>query len=106
MSRSFTPLDDGTVRLAATSTNQRIAMAKSAEREIEITNDGPDPVYVRFGGSTVTAVVPTAAGTAGDYPILAGQSKIIRNLRGMTYAAAICASGKTADVYFSSGDGE
>ncbi len=106
MNRAFTPLAAGTKRLAATSTSARIALAKADEPEIEVTNDGPDPVYVEIGGSTVEATAPVAAGAAGSYPVLAGQSKVIRNLRHGTYAAAICGSGKTADVTFTSGEGE
>lgn len=106
MNRAFTPLAAGTKRLAATSTSARIALAKSDEPEIEITNDGPDPVYVEVGTSSVTATAPVAAGAAGSYPILAGQSKVIRNIRKGTYIAAICDTGDTADVFFSSGEGE
>lgn len=106
MSRSFTPLASGTKRLAATSTSARIALAKSEEPEVEISNEGLSTVYIEFGGATVVAVAPVAAGAAGGYPILAGQSKIVRNLRAATYVAAICDSGETAEVYFTSGEGE
>lgn len=106
MPNAFIPQPVGTVRLAATAASSRIALAKSAERNIEITNKGADPAYVAFGGSTVTAVAPTAGGAAGDYPVLAGQSKVIRTPPGATYGAAVCDAGKTADVCFTCGDGE
>ena len=97
MYKPFTPFTAGTKQIAATSTTANVALAMDSTY-LEISNEGPDTVYVELGGSTVTAVATTG------YPILVGQSKLVMRSSAM-YAAAICASGKTATVYFSAGDG-
>jgi hypothetical protein len=106
-SNAFTPggAAGNTVALAATASTGSVALPTldPAYPEIEITNDGPSEVFVVLGGSAVTATVPTS--TAGGYPILAGQSKIVRR-NGATHIAAICNSGETAAVYATAGQGE
>ena len=99
-SNAFVPLYQGTSQIAATAASARVALAESDERNIEISNAGPDTVFVELGGSSVAAVA------ASGYPILAGQSKVVRNVQKHTYAAAICAATQTATVYFTCGDGE
>lgn len=97
---AFTPLPQGTKNIAATGTTANVALA-AASKTIEITNEGPDTVFVEFGDSTVTAAAATG------YPVAAGQSKVVGNsLAKATHAAAICDSGKTAKVFFSCGDGQ
>lgn len=100
MTNAFIPLYQGTKQIAATAASANVALAKGTERNIEISNEGPDTVFVEFGGSSI------AAAAATGYPVLPGQSKVIRNIGQATYAAAICAAGKTATVYFTCGDGE
>lgn len=97
MYKPFTPFTAGTKQISATGTTGNVALAMDSTY-LEVSNDGPDTVFVELGGSTVTAAANTG------YPVLPGQSKLIMR-SSATYAAAICASGKTATVYFSAGDG-
>jgi hypothetical protein len=108
MSKSaFIPLDAGTKYLDATAASANIALVDAKQPEVEFTNEGPDTAFVKLVvAASGTAVAPVAAGAAGDYPLAAGQSKVIRNLRKYGYAAAVCKAGKTAAVYISCGDGQ
>lgn len=100
MADPFTPMPAGTAQISATGTTASAALA-AVSNIVEITNDGPDIAFVELGGSTVTAAAATG------YPVAPGQSKIVSNrLAKATHVAAICASGKTATVYFTAGDGE
>lgn len=95
----FSPAPQGTVKIDATSASARVALSPAFSDTIEVSNEGTDTVFVCLGGSGVTAATT-------DYPVLAGQSKVIpRASAAQTYGAAICASGKTATVYFCCGKG-
>jgi hypothetical protein len=91
----FTP--GATVSVAATTSTGNVALTGNGE-QLEVQNTGAVTVFVNLGTSAVTAAVT-------DYPVLAGQSKLItRNPDGHTYLAAITASG-TATVYVTIGRG-
>lgn len=97
----FTPLLAGTATLslptAATSVSVSINAAASA---LELQNPGSDTVFVRWGVGAQTAVATT------DYPVLAGQSKIVSVPVGADTLAGITASGAgAATLYVTSGEG-
>lgn len=88
----------GTASVAVTVASGSVALA-GAGNSVELQNDGTVTVFVKLGGSAVTAAVT-------DYPILAGASKIIgRDPGQQTYVAAITASG-TATLYATAGEGK
>lgn len=65
---------------------------------VEVQNTSTVNMFVKFGGSTVTAAVT-------DYPVLPGQSKLIsRDPNTQTYIAAITASG-SGTLYATPGEG-
>jgi hypothetical protein len=101
----FTPQWADTVSLSATAVSGRVALSGEQIDQVEISNDGPDAVFVTFGNSSIDATVPNGA-TGGSYPVLAGQSKMVSPAANSTHAAAICASGKTATVWLSPGRGQ
>lgn len=94
----FSPAPQGTVKIDATQTTARIVLSPIFSDTVEVSNEGTDTAFVCLGGSGVEAATT-------DYPVLAGQSKVIPRSSTQTYGAAICASGKTATVYFCSGKG-
>ena len=92
---SFSPA--ATVSLAATTTTGRVQLT-GIGTTVEVQNPGTTTAFLKFGDSTVTAATT-------DYPLLAGQAKlIVRNPTDQTYVAGIMASG-TATLYFTTGDG-
>lgn len=101
MNGAFSPSPAGTVVLSATSASGTATLAGLTDGPVAVTNLGPNKAFIRFGGSSVTAVVP---GSAGDYPVLAGTTQIL-DRGSSTTVAAICATGETATLYFSSGQG-
>jgi len=103
--RNFTATTAGTVGLSVTAVSGSIALPINASDQLEVSNEGPDTIFVRLGKSGVTAVAPTLGGAAGDYPVLAGQSKVIDRKGDDTYIAMVCAAGKTAAGYVACGVG-
>lgn len=99
----------GTCKLSATSTTTRGTLLSSTTGgapQVLIYNAGPDIVYVELGGTSVTATVPTSAGT-GSMPVPAYFTvpAFTRDPLTHTSVAAICESGQTATVYISVGTG-
>ncbi len=91
----FTP--GGTVSLAVTATTGSVALS-AAGSSVEVQNTGLTICFVKLGASAVTAAVT-------DYPVPAGQSKVIgRNPNTDTYIAAITSSGTTT-LYATTGEG-
>jgi hypothetical protein len=92
------PLTPGaTVSIAAGTSTANVALTGNGE-QLELQNTGAVTVFVNLGASAVTAAVT-------DYPVLAGQSKLItRNPDSHTHLAAITASG-TATLYVTIGRG-
>lgn len=101
----LTPLAAGSVALAVTGTTGRVALpgisASTSQgvrqlRQYVITNAGPDTAYIRFGSSTVEAVVATG------YPVLPGSQQTFSATD--THVAGI--SSTTAALVISAGDGQ
>lgn len=92
---SFSP--GATNSIAATTSSGRVQITGTGST-LEIQNSGTTTVFLKLGDSTVTAATT-------DYPLLAGQAKLIaRNPTDQTYLAAIMGTG-TATIYVSAGDG-
>lgn len=107
---AFAPINGGsasTVSLAATSTTGRVALSGvgTGQSQIEIQNKGGNWAFVVFGDSSVVATAPNGA-TAGGYPVGPGMCKVVTIGTNATNAAAICASGETATLWFSVGCGD
>jgi len=95
----------GTAKIAATSTTSSATLPIVGNNVI-VYNAGTNLVYVKFGGSSITATVPTTAGT-GSTPIPPGfyGAIISRSPDIETHVAAICDAGNSTNVYFSCGNG-
>lgn len=89
----FTPIVTATI--AATSTSGGTTISAVCDT-LELTNIGPNTVFVRWGNTA-----PTAVNT--DYPIPNGQSRRIFIGTGITNIAAVCNSTETATLYVSQG---
>lgn len=90
----FAPGPTVTLAVGAASSNVQLGGAGAS---LEVQNAGSTTVFVKLGG-------PTVAAATSDYPVLAGQSKMIGRDTGSTYLAAIAPSG-TATVYATTGEG-
>jgi dihydroxyacetone kinase DhaKLM complex PTS-EIIA-like component DhaM len=104
--RSFQPTAGATVSISATASSGRHILGGQPSSigsffQVRVHNYGTDLVFIRFGGSTVTATV------AADMPIPAGAIEVftvaVPDSLG-AYVAAICAT-DTATVYFTTGAG-
>lgn len=91
---AFTPGATVTLTAATVSSASQLSSTGAA---VEVQNAGSVAVFVKFGDSTVTAAVT-------DYPVLAGQSKLIGRASSQTYIATITASGGCT-VYATTGEG-
>lgn len=93
--QAFSP--GATLTLSGTTTSSNAAFVGIGV-SVEIQNSGAVTIFIKLGASTVTA-------TSADYPLLAGQSKMLsRDPATQTHIAVITASG-TATVYATSGEG-
>ena len=98
-----------TVPLSATATSSNVAFSlpsSIANYDVMVTNAGPSIAFVTFGtSSATTATLPGTNGTNNATPVLAGAiynfSKNTDAVKS-SYCAAICPSGGTATVYFTS----
>lgn len=103
MSRLFNPI--ASVSLAVTSTTGNVAIPGTVAGEnrptVRLYNAGGVDVHVAFG--TSNSITAAADGTAMVIP--AGVVEGFEPQRGMTYLAAIVASG-TATLYITRGEGE
>lgn len=95
---AFMPAVNGTVLVNVTTSNQVIAMTGSGN-DVELQNTGTANFFVEQDpvNNTPVAVVATS------YPVLPGQSKVIRLRPGVTKLAFIGAAATAAFVSF--GDG-
>jgi hypothetical protein len=89
----------GTVSLSATSSSGRVALPADGSTMI-VRNYGPNRVFIKRGGATVTAA-------ATDYPVEAYTiDYLYRDPSNHTYISAICAnSGETASLSINCGEG-
>nr|CRH05510.1 conserved protein of unknown function [Candidatus Magnetococcus massalia] len=92
----FTP--GPTAALAATETTSRVALP-GAGSQVRVVNSSENMAFIQFGDSAVEA-------TTGAIPLPAGLVEVFSNpLNTNSHVAAICASGETASLYFTTGDG-
>jgi hypothetical protein len=93
---AFTPGPTVTISASATS---GVGQLNGSGQAVEIQNAGGTAVFVKLGNAA------TVAAAATDYPILAGQSKVLsRDPMNQTHLAVVTASG-TATVYATTGEG-
>lgn len=100
--------NSNTATLAVTGATGNVAVSLNQASQVELYNSGSFDCFVTFGvDNTVTASVPS--GSAGSYPIGAGQCKIITFPSAIAplikYAAAICGGTNTTTLYISPGVG-
>lgn len=87
-----------TKTLSATDATGRVLLGAGGTSLEIISLPSEDTAFVAFGTVAVTAATT-------DYPVLSGTDKVITIPKDATYAAAICASGETATLYFTRGCG-
>jgi hypothetical protein len=100
MNHPFTALG-ATVNLAVTNTTGSVALTAIGDQagmEVRLYNAGSATVFVNFGISTV------AATTTAGMPLPSGAIEVLTVGPGVTYVAALTASG-TATLYATSGRG-
>ena len=71
-------------------------------RRVRVFNGGTVPAFVEFGGSAVTASVPSGS-TGGGVPVAPGSIEMF-TAAGADYVAAITSSG-SATLYLTPGEG-
>ncbi len=87
-----------TVTMAATTTSSATTALPSNSTQVRIHAVGPNLCFIRFAGSSPTALV------AEDMPLPVGWTGVITK-GGATCAAVICGTG-TSTVYLTPGEGE
>jgi len=98
----FTPcaLDASTVSLSATTTTDAVTLPTAVSGpggSVRVYNAGPQTVFLRFGGTSVVALVT-------DMPVPPGTIEILGVLPGQAKVACITST-STATVYFTAGQG-
>ncbi len=68
-------------------------------------NAGPNDCWMAWGASNVAAVIPTLADTAATGIAIPAGAVIVLGIPPDAYFAAICASGQTASLYITPGEG-
>lgn len=106
---NFIPQPTLSKALLPTATSQRIALSDDGYSggAVYIYNASTLDCAVNFGDVTVTALLPVAAGAAGDMVIPSGGTVIV-NVPASTaafYASAIASGTATGNIYFSPGQG-
>lgn len=99
----FVIVPNGTVSISANGTASSTAALNATSNSgfisCRVHNAGPALAFIEFGGAaSVTAVTTTSM------PVPVGALEVV-DIGQATFAAAICASGSTATVYFSKGYG-
>ena len=101
--KPFTPLDDATASIPATTTSARAAIARQpmGAHQLRLYNGGTATVFWAAGDGTVTAA-------ATDIPLPAGAIEVVTlsngGAAGASHIAAVTASG-TASLYLTTGQG-
>lgn len=102
MNRAFAPKNGGTVSINVSGSSQAVLVSKqNAPMSVRVHNAGSAMVWIRAGGSTVTA------SSATDLPVGPGLYEILTfspDANGELYIAAI-AAGATGLIYFTQGEG-
>lgn len=75
----------------------------SWKNQVLVVNTGANPVFIAFGGSSITAAIPIAGTPANGFPVPAGGSQVF-TLNGASKIAGIASTGTNA-VYFTAGVG-
>lgn len=91
----FTPGQTLTLAVTATSSNANFNAANAQASVVELMNVGPNVCFVNFNGVATTA----------NYPINAGDRRVLSKPPGVTGIAAICNAGQTATLYATAGQG-
>ncbi len=93
----FTPIQGATVSISATSVNAQGTLTFNSA-QARIANTGTNVAFVRWGATAQTA-------TTADMPILPGTVEVFSKDPSHLNFAAICASGETATVRVTPGEG-
>jgi len=98
---TFKPFDDGTVALAVTSASASIDFtALHNGSTARLANVGGELVYIKFGGSDVTA-------DENDIPMLGNTVEVFALPNGVTHCAAASDSSPGSNtLYITPGDGD
>jgi hypothetical protein len=99
----FTPYAASTQALAVTNATANVGLPANTKQVMLQTVIGDSICFVEFGGSTVTAAVPSGA-TLGGTPINGGATHVFSVPINATKIAAITASG-TATLYITPAEG-
>jgi hypothetical protein len=99
----FNDFDDNTSDLVGQDNGQR-----TRKRSVRVWNDSVtdgDVIFIALGDSTVSASLPTGGGAnAGSMPIPPGHVEVFEGVSAR-YIAAIMATGLTANLYITAGEG-
>ena len=103
--KAFQPQINGTVTLSSSNSSTRVQLPRSAtsESNLELANNGSEPVYIEIGNLDIVSTVPNGA-TGGGYPLQPNSVKVITRTNKDTHIAAITASG-TVEITVSAGIG-
>lgn len=95
----FKPTAAGSVTVAVTNSTGATALAATSRTQVMIDNAGPQPAFIEFGTSGVTAAVATGV------RIPVGAIMVFTIDKTVTHIAAITAS-STATLYVTVGQGD
>lgn len=96
----FSPQNTATITISASQTAASTAFPTSSASCYMIQNAGPNTVF-----HTVTVAAATAS-TSTSTPVLAGAIMVFSMPEGSAFVNNICASGQTATVYVTPGEGQ
>jgi hypothetical protein len=99
----FKPYPAATHPLAVTTATANVALPANTAQVMLSTKSADSLCFFEFGGSSVTAIVPSGA-TLGGTPLNGGTTQLFSVPIGATYIAAITASG-TATLYITPAEG-
>jgi hypothetical protein len=99
----FAPHAAATKALAVSNSSGNVALPENTRQVMLTTILNDSVIFVEFGGSSVTAVVPSGS-TLGGTPINGGDAQMFSVPLNATYVAAITSTG-TATLYITPGEG-
>jgi hypothetical protein len=99
----FTPYAAATKALSVSNSTANVQLPSSTRQVMLTTNSTDALCFIEFGGSSVTAVVPSG-GTLGGTPLNGGDAQMFTVPINATYVAAITSSG-TATLYITPAEG-
>jgi hypothetical protein len=96
----FSPQGGAGQKIAATDTEAAVAIGHaSGQKQLLLSSTGTNVVFVKFGDSTVTAAEDD------DMPILPNTQVIVSITQGVTHISTVCASGESATLWVTPGNG-